>query len=222
MTLRWTMAWLVILACASIATMTIAAGSNDRSLVALGALAFLAGAVVASMVTNVPVWRRGAAEPTVSAHPEATMDAASRRAISARRNVRLLSVTCAWAALALNLMFVPHFTGLVWRPGWSVAVILAALAVAWSLVGYALLLHDRGSSRRRSGWLARSGVTVLMTVQSLMAGLVLMATSASGWLVVRTPDWAAAALLAIATTTLMLQGAMALRSDAVLRASSLE
>lgn len=196
MTLGAMIRWLVVLLLGSIASLVVAARAESRLGVVLSVAAFAAAAVLVSARTNQSFW---------SAEPGATSGACI---VAFRRNARLLALTYAWGALAMQALYTPFLTGLLWWPAWPIAMILATLGVLTSAFGY---LQLRAGAAAMSARL-RQMVRVWFTGQAWSAAILLLVLAGAGTRNGTRVEWGAAQILTFCCLAVLMQSMFGLRS----------
>jgi hypothetical protein len=201
MSLHQTVPWLLALQLATIVGMMLTARAGLTLATTFLAAAFVGGAVAAALRTNAPHWR-GREATAGDRHP----------LIAARRNARLAALTYAWAALAMQALYVTPLTGLRWHHGWQYAIIFALLAFGAFL--YARALNPETALASRSP-LERIAAP-LAIVQAVIAAGGLAYLAGSGKLLLHRADWAANIIFVAAALAVMLLSAISLRTHVTL------
>jgi hypothetical protein len=193
MSLQRIIPWLVAALLLSVAGMTIAASARQPLLAGVFSGAFAAAMVVISLATNLPYWRAG--------------EAAVTQGMATRRNMRLIALTCTWAALAMQSMYTPALTSLWWQHGWQYALGFALLAVGAFSLAHLAGRGDAVSRQRLERYMAP--IAASQAVGSA-CGLVFLV--GAGKLGSTRPDWAANWVFLFAALALMVLGAVTLHT----------
>jgi hypothetical protein len=201
MSLHQTVPWLLALQVATIIGMMLTARAGLTLATTFLAAAFVGGAIAAALRTNAPHWR-GQETTAGDRHP----------LIAARRNTRLAALTYAWAALAMQALYVTPLTGLRWHHGWQYAIIFALLAFGAFLYARALNPETALAARSPLGRIAAP----LAIVQGVLAAGGLAYLAGSGKLLLHRADWAANIIFVAAALTIMLLSAISLRTHVIL------
>lgn len=193
---------LMVVAAAAVGVMVMLVARGLGGAIVLPAAVFATLAIVSSIAVNQPDW----------ASPQASLDEAQAKALEVAvlvRNSRILGAAYAFAALAMQLLYVTPLTGLKWQHGWQYASAFALLAVI--AFEFARLLATGGEATRRR----LAGLAMPLNIgQSVFAAGGLAFLTLSGKIFTRRPDWAANIVFLFAAFLVMVLGAIALRTQA--------
>jgi hypothetical protein len=203
MSLQRMMPWLIALLVATVPAMMIAARAGLTTATSAFAAAFAVVLVAVSWRTNAGHWT--AARP---AHGAMT---ALEPVHAARRNARLTGLTYAWGALGMMGLYTTPLTGLKWQHGWQYATVFGLLSVG--ALAYTHFSGSRNAALRRR-LLKLAGP--LSAAQATIAAAGLAFLVMSGKLQSMRADWAANVIFLYAALTIMIIGAVALRTHIVL------
>ncbi len=198
MSLHRMMPWLIALLVATVLAMMIAARAGLTLATSTFAAAFAITLVAASWRTNVGHWSAAPLVPgTTTLEP----------IHAARRNARLTGLTYAWSALGMLGLYTTPLTGLRWQHGWQYATAFGLLSAG--ALAYTHLSGSRnGALRQRLQKLAGP----LSAIQATIAAGGLAFLVMSGKLQSARADWAANVIFLYAALTIMILGAVALRT----------
>ena len=198
MSLQRMMPWLIALLVATVLAMMIAARAGLTLATSTFAAAFAITLVAASWRTNAGHW---------SAAPPVPGTTALEPIHATRRNARLTGLTYAWSALGMLGLYTTPLTGLRWQHGWQYATAFGLLSVG--ALAYTHLSGSRNAAlRQRLQKLAGP----LSAIQATIAAGGLAFLVMSGKLQSARADWAANVIFLYAALTIMILGAVALRT----------
>jgi hypothetical protein len=190
--------WLVAAILASVGAMVVIAMRGRVGLIVLPAALFTLATALAAYLSNAADWRPRAA-PAGTAEVEAAL----------YRNARTLGAAYAWAALAMQCLYLTPITGLRWQHGWQYATVFALLAV----LAYEFARQLAVAEADLRAVLVRTAVPVTIAQGVLAAGGLAFLTL-SGKVVTRRPDWAANQVFLFAALAVMVLAAITLRTHA--------
>ena len=199
MPLQRLMPFLIAMLAASVAGMVLGGAMQRLWTVILSAAAFAAMAITVSIATNAPHWQ---------GDRRSTPDAAAG---ALRGNARIMAVTYAWGAIAMQALYTTPLTGLKWQHGWQYALLMLLFALGAFHVARAL---NDPRPERRAPWVSAALPLAIGTALLSAGGLALLAVS--GKLLLRRSDWAANQVFLFGALALMVLAAVTLRTHAIL------
>ncbi len=182
----------------TVALMVYAAARGRVGMIVPPACLFVATAIMAVLLSNLPDWRSTAASP-----PRDVVEQALHR------NARALGAAYAWSAIAMHALYLTPLTGLRWQHGWQYALAFALLAAL--SYEFARLVRDAGDTTR--AMLVRLAVPLTIG-QGVLAASGLAFLVLSGKLLSRRPDWAAHQVFLFSALAVMVLAAVTLRTHA--------
>lgn len=193
---------LALLLIASVAAMMLSTRNGHEELIALGCAIFVVVLVTVSFLTNRPYWSVGALAQASDERVEALL-----------RNLRLLIISYAWGAVAMQGLYATRLTGLRWQHGWQYGVAMTLLALIAFTYARAIW---RSPDPQRSIWLRLAAP--LAVFQGVFAAGTLLFLVSSGKLLTRRADFAANQVFLSVALMVMLLAAFSLRTHVRLSA----